>query len=81
DAPTLGILGRLGGIGARPEVIGFVSDGDGALVAIAVAAKLLDYKRKNNISSKIGVFHQDFEAQYSLTTEYVEKVFEDNIED
>ncbi|MGO0916215.1 DUF1177 family protein, partial [Clostridioides difficile] len=31
DAPTLGILGRLGGIGARPEVIGFVSDGDGAL--------------------------------------------------
>ncbi|TQW81362.1 DUF1177 family protein, partial [Clostridioides difficile] len=75
------MLGRLGGIGARPEVIGFVSDGDGALVAIAVAAKLLDYKRKNNISSKIGVFHQDFEAQYSLTTEYVEKVFEDNIED
>ena len=42
---------------------------------------VLDYKRKNNISSKIGVFHQDFEAQYSLTTEYVEKVFEDNIED
>ncbi len=34
---------------------------------------VLDYKRKNNISSKIGVFHQDFEAQYSLTTEYVEK--------
>ncbi|MFN1988885.1 hypothetical protein ACK2FX_18405 [Clostridioides difficile] len=42
---------------------------------------VLDYKRKNNISSKIGVFHQDFEAQYSLTTEYVEKVFEENIED
>ena len=25
NAPTLGILGRLGGIGARPEMIGFVS--------------------------------------------------------
>ncbi|HBH3061050.1 TPA: DUF1177 domain-containing protein, partial [Clostridioides difficile] len=49
DAPTLGILGRLGGIGARPEVIGFVSDGDGALVAIAVAAKLLDMQRKGDI--------------------------------
>ena len=31
DAPTIGLLGRLGGIGARPERIGFVSDGDGAL--------------------------------------------------
>ena len=27
DAPTIGLLGRLGGIGARPERIGFVSDG------------------------------------------------------
>ena len=33
DAPTIGLLGRLGGIGARPERIGFVSDGDGALCA------------------------------------------------
>lgn len=40
EAPTLGIVGRLGGLGARPERIGFVSDGDGALVAIAVAMKL-----------------------------------------
>ncbi|HET8631260.1 MAG TPA: DUF1177 domain-containing protein [Thermomicrobiales bacterium] len=40
DAPTLGIIGRLGGIGARPERIGFVSDGDGALAALAAAAKL-----------------------------------------
>jgi hypothetical protein len=40
DAPTLGILGRLGGVGARPERIGFVSDGDGALAAIACALKL-----------------------------------------
>ena len=30
EAPTIGLLGRLGGLGARPERIGFVSDGDGA---------------------------------------------------
>lgn len=40
DAPTLGIIGRLGGIGARPERVGFVSDGDGALAVLAAAAKL-----------------------------------------
>lgn len=33
-APTMGIIGRLGGLGARPEMIGFVSDGDGALAAL-----------------------------------------------
>lgn len=41
DAPTLQIIGRLGGLGARPERIGFVSDGDGALAALAAAAKIL----------------------------------------
>lgn len=40
DAPTLGIVGRLGGIGARPKRIGFVSDGDGAAAAVATALKL-----------------------------------------
>ncbi len=40
DRPTLGIIGRLGGIGARPERIGLVSDGDGAVAAVAVALKL-----------------------------------------
>jgi uncharacterized protein DUF1177 len=39
-APTLGIIGRLGGIGARPEKIGLVSDGDGAVAAVACALKL-----------------------------------------
>lgn len=39
-APTLGIIGRLGGIGARPERIGLVSDGDGAVAAVATALKL-----------------------------------------
>lgn len=48
DAPTLGILGRLGGLGARPEVIGMVSDGDGALVCLAVALKILDMNEKGD---------------------------------
>lgn len=39
-APSLGILGRLGGIGARPERIGIVSDADGAVAAVAAAMKL-----------------------------------------
>ncbi|MBO4288473.1 MAG: DUF1177 domain-containing protein, partial [Lachnospiraceae bacterium] len=46
SAPTLGILGRLGGIGARPEQIGFVSDGDGAWTALSAAAKLADMAAK-----------------------------------
>ncbi|WP_096437360.1 DUF1177 domain-containing protein [Alteribacter populi] len=40
NAPTLGIIGRLGGLGARPSQIGFVSDGDGALACLSTAAKL-----------------------------------------
>lgn len=47
-AKTLGVLGRLGGIGARPEAIGMVSDGDGALVALSVAAKILDMQNKGD---------------------------------
>ena len=39
-SPTLGVIGRLGGLGARPARIGFVSDGDGALAVLAAAAKL-----------------------------------------
>ena len=48
DAPTLGILGRLGGSGARPEMLGLVSDGDGAIVALAVALKVLDMNNKGD---------------------------------
>jgi hypothetical protein len=44
-APTLGIIGRLGGIGARPAAIGLVSDADGAVTAIACALKLADMAR------------------------------------
>jgi hypothetical protein len=40
SAPTLGIVGRLGGIGARPAQIGLVSDADGAVTAVAAALKL-----------------------------------------
>jgi hypothetical protein len=40
SSPTLGIIGRLGGVGARPELIGLVSDGDGAVTAVAAALKL-----------------------------------------
>ena len=47
-AKTLGILGRLGGLGARPEQLGFVSDGDGAITALAIAAKLLDMQKKGD---------------------------------
>ena len=47
--PHWGFLGRLGGLGARPERIGFVSDGDGALVALSLAAKLLDMQNKGDI--------------------------------
>lgn len=47
-ARTMGILGRLGGLGARPEQLGFVSDGDGAITALAIAAKLLDMQNKGD---------------------------------
>lgn len=40
EAPTLGIVGRLGGIGARPAKVGLVSDGDGAVTAVACALEL-----------------------------------------
>ena len=35
----------------------------------------LDYRNKHYPNKRIGVFHQDFEAQYSLTSEYVERTF------
>lgn len=36
----------------------------------------LDFQKKYYPDKKIGVFHQDFEAQYSVTTEYIEKTFD-----
>jgi hypothetical protein len=47
--PTLGIIGRLGGIGARPDKIGLVSDADGAIAALAAAAKIAVMRKKGDI--------------------------------
>lgn len=46
---------------------------------------LLAFRKKYYPNKTIGVFHQDFEAQYSVTTEYIEKTFsqlekEENVE-
>lgn len=49
DAPTLGIIGRLGGIGARPALLGIVSDADGALTALACALKLADMRCQGEV--------------------------------
>jgi hypothetical protein len=48
NAPTLGIIGRLGGLGARPEMISFVSDGDGALAALSAGLKIVDMNKKGD---------------------------------
>ena len=37
---------------------------------------VLDFQKKYYPSKKIGVFHQDFEAQYTVTTEYITRTFE-----
>ena len=47
-APTLGIVGRLGGVGARPSRIGLVSDADGAVAAITIARKLAFMRREGD---------------------------------
>ena len=36
----------------------------------------LDFQQKYYPEKRIGVFHQDFEAQYTITTEYIERTFE-----
>ena len=42
---------------------------------------VLSYKRRKKIAKKIGVFHQDFEAQYQTTTDFVSRLFENNLRD
>jgi len=49
EAPTLGIVGRLGGVGARPARIGLVSDADGAIAALAIARKLAWMHREGDV--------------------------------
>lgn len=40
----------------------------------------IDYIRKHNLNRKIGVFHMDYEAQYKMTTDYVEETFRQNLD-
>ena len=49
DAPTLSIVGRLGGLGARPEAVGYVSDGDGAVAALSSALKIADMRLRGDV--------------------------------
>src|SRR5690242_2475538 len=37
---------------------------------------VMDYITRNGITKKIGLFHQDMEAQYEKTTQYVTAMFE-----
>lgn len=38
----------------------------------------IDYIRANNLNIKLGVFHLDYEAQYKMTTDYVNETLEQN---
>ena len=38
----------------------------------------IDYIRQNNLKRKIGIFHMDYEVQYSMTIDYVNRVLETN---
>lgn len=49
NAKTLGIIGRLGGIGARPSRIGMVSDADGCVAAIAAGLKLAKMSKLGDV--------------------------------
>ena len=46
-----------------------------------VLNEILRYKRSHGYLNKIGVFHEDYEAQYTKTTEYVTRMFENNLDD
>ena len=43
---------------------------------VAACCSVLDYRDRCFPQKALGVFHQDFEAQYTVTTEYVERTFE-----
>ena len=38
----------------------------------------LDYMRRNRLKRRIGVFHMDYEIQYRMTIDYVDRAFESN---
>jgi hypothetical protein len=47
-SPTLGVIGRLGGIGARPQMIGLVSDADGAIASLSVVLRLAEMRERGD---------------------------------
>lgn len=36
---------------------------------------VVDYARKNNLIDRVCIVHEDFEAQYDMTTEFVDETF------
>lgn len=38
----------------------------------------IEYVRKHGLKTRIGVFHMDYEIQYKMTVEYVERTFREN---
>ena len=38
----------------------------------------IEYIRRHKLPVRLGVFHMDYEAQYRMTTEYVDRVFAEN---
>lgn len=40
----------------------------------------IDYIRENKLDRKIGVFHLDYEAQYTMTTDYVDDTLANNLD-
>ncbi|MGC9010339.1 MAG: DUF1177 family protein, partial [Sulfolobales archaeon] len=49
SSPTLSVIGRLGGKGARPDLVGLVSDADEAIVALAVVYKITEMRSREDI--------------------------------
>lgn len=47
-SPTIGVIGQLGGVGARPKITGLVSDADGAITALASACKIIEMRKKGD---------------------------------
>ena len=38
----------------------------------------IDYIRRNNLKRKLCVYHMDYEIQYSMTIDYVDRILEAN---
>ena len=38
----------------------------------------IDYIRRNNLKIRLGVFHMDYEIQYKMTIDYVDRILEAN---